>query len=97
MTFTQQLVKEMEVLREVLRSDETLSHVHLRIEIEGRLEGDLKLTFGVGTYGVEVSSGSNFDSAIAEFLRRRGWNERHNALCLPKVQVAEEAPSAPSE
>ena len=58
--------------------------IELTIELEGRVDGDLMLTYKIGEYGHQVS-GRNLDELVTEYLRRKGWDERHQPLCLPNA------------
>lgn len=59
----------------------------ITIEAEGRLDGDLKVTFHVSEkWGDGVVKGNTLEDVFIEFLRRRGWNEQHQPLCLPNVK-----------
>jgi hypothetical protein len=86
------LLEELARVKEKLRQDETLSGLTLTITATGRMDGELSVTFAVADYygGKSVEAGS-LAPAIAEFLRRRGWNARHAPLCLPNVRAREEA------
>lgn len=77
------LLEEVERAKAKLRKDETLGGFTLKIEATGRLDGETKITFEVADYygGQRVEAGS-LAPVLAEFLRRRGWNEKHGALLL---------------
>ena len=63
-------------------SDRNLSSMNFTIEIEGRPDGELKLSYGLGRYVTDVK-GNNLAAVVAEFMRRHGWQERHDPVALP--------------
>lgn len=58
-----------------------ISRLDFTLCIEGRPDGDLKISYGLGEYGSEVK-GDFILAVLDEFLRRKGWSDRHNPLCL---------------
>lgn len=76
-------------IRGRLREQESISHFTFRIEAEGRLDGDVVLSFSLGEYGPEVR-GSALDPVMQEFLRRYGWNAHNVPLCLPNAGVTDD-------
>lgn len=63
-----------------------VKHLTIGIDTEGRVDGDWKITYQVGErYQSNSVSGNTLDDVFKEFLRRRGWNESHQPLCLPNV------------
>ncbi len=73
-------------------SDANINHMHMEIEISGRVDGgDLKIKYSLGEYGGTVEGGDLL-SVIAEFLRRKGWTERNAPLALepPEAHILTE-------
>lgn len=67
-----------------------LSRINIAIETEGRIDGDLKITFRVSEgYGENLVKGNTLEDVFLEFLRRKGWNGQHQPLCLPNVDDGE--------
>jgi hypothetical protein len=63
-----------------------VSRMDLSITIEGRVgDGDLEIKYGLGEWGADVKGGT-LAPVVQEFLRRKGWNESHAPLCLPRVE-----------
>ena len=83
--FETRLLDELSRLKERLRADESLCRMTLTICAEGRMDGDLQVTFKLGEY-TEIVEGGDLESVTQEFLRQRGWSQRHAPLCLPNVQ-----------
>ncbi len=82
------LLEEVARLKESLRRDESLTGFTLEITATGRLDGDVSVSFKLGDYyGLGSVSAGQLAPAREEFLRRRGWQERHTALCLPNASV----------
>ncbi len=80
------LLEAVARLKESLRVDESLTGFMLEITATGRLDGDVSVTFKLGDYyGLGSVSAGGLASVAEEFLRRRGWQERHAPLCLPNV------------
>ena len=85
------LLEELAKLKEKLRVDESLSGFELTIRAEGRLDGDLEVSFELGDrYGLGSVKCGSIAAAREEFLRRRGWSARHAPLCLPNVGASKE-------
>lgn len=85
--FETRLLSELARVKEALRRDESLNRMTLLILAEGRMDGDLLVTFKLGEYSESVEGG-RLDAVLAEFLRQRGWSARHAPLCLPNVSNA---------
>lgn len=65
------------------------NRLDLTIEIEGRiLDGELKITYGLGAYGKEVEGGT-LDAVVDEYLRRAGWKAQNAPL---EISAGEEIP-----
>jgi len=47
------------------------------------------LSFALGRYSEEVR-GDGVANVLEEYLRRKGWNQRHAPLCLPNVDSSPE-------
>lgn len=57
------------------------------VEISGRCDGDVMLTYHIGSkYGSNRVSGQKVKEVLAEHLRRIGWTERNDPICLPKPE-----------
>lgn len=73
------------VLRTALGNTD-VSHMTFDLHIEGRtLSGDLELVYELSEYSYNGNTvkGNSIEPILEEFLRRRGWIERHQPLCLP--------------
>lgn len=84
-TLEHALIEEVRSIRARF-AEANVSDLRLAIEIHGRvLSGDLEITFRCGfDYGNEQAAGGDLTATVEEFLRRKGWNNRHAALCLPR-------------
>ncbi len=83
--FVKQAYKIRETLAKAKGGDPICSHFMFMMKIEGRvLDGDLKMSVNMGEYGESVK-GNAVDITLREFLRRLGYEEKHNTLCLPSV------------
>lgn len=89
----QALIEEVRAIRAQF-AEANVSDLRLDIEIDGRvLSGDLQITFRCGSdYGYEQAAGGDLSAVVDEFLRRKGWNNRHAALCLPRCAPPAEQP-----
>ena len=86
-SFEGALKREIKRVREQLRQCDALSNFSLTIHAEGRLhEGEVKLTFGLGSWNNEVK-GDALNAVIEEFMRRNGWEALHapKALAYNKI------------
>lgn len=90
--FETRLLSELARVKETLRRDASLHRMTLVICAEGRMDGDLLVTFKLGEYAESVEGG-RLDAVLAEFLRQRGWSQRHAPLCLPNAQERAELPA----
>jgi hypothetical protein len=61
-------------------------HLHIEISAEGRIDGDLKITYHCRNHYDTNVSGNTLEDVFVELLRRNGWAERHQPLCLPNVE-----------
>ncbi len=70
-------------IRTSLQRMDSLHSMLFRIEIEGHIhEGDLKVSYGLGSsYSPDVT-GDSIQEVTEEYLRRKGWNERHAPLSI---------------
>lgn len=84
---TKQISATLITLQEELRQIETLHEFGLRIKIEGRTEGDLKLAYSLApnNWDNDPVKGHNLDAVVAEFKRRHGWEKLNGTplLCKP--------------
>jgi hypothetical protein len=68
-----------------LFDERDLSHLRFDIEVNGRVQGDLKIEFKVtdSLYGGDAQTrGGNIQSVVDEFFRRKGWKAINDPLCL---------------
>jgi hypothetical protein len=90
--FETALVQEVKRIREKLSQVESISSFQLEIEITGRVhEGDLEVRFKLGqlySTGGQVKGGS-IEPVVLEYLRRFGWDEKHQVKLIPVFESAE--------
>lgn len=60
-----------------------IGHMELKIEVSGRVHGELKLSYKVCENYDEGVKGSDLMAVLDEYIRRRGWKERNAPLALP--------------
>lgn len=76
-SFTGALKREIKLLRERLKRDESMSSFTLQIEASGRVQSgevQLKFTLSPNTYiSGEAVYGSSLNAVTDELMRRRGW------------------------
>ncbi len=93
--FEQAVLDEVARLRYQFASLD-LSNLHFAVRADGRVDGEnikIKFTVGDNSYGSDTVNGNSVDEVLREFLRRKGWTERHDGLSLPYVnQAQDEAP-----
>lgn len=79
-------VKEAYHIREKL-AEHDLSSFHLEFEISGRVStGDLKFLVKLGdSCYSNVVEGNSSQAVLDEYLRRKGFADKHDALCLPSI------------
>ena len=68
------------------------SYFKLEIDAAGRVqEGDVKITYSLSDsiYGSNKVDGSSIEAVTTEFLRRKGWSERHAPLELEAPRTLE--------
>lgn len=81
-TFEQALAKAVAGVRAEL-ADANINSMGLTIECEGRtMEGEIKITFSLGKLYDTRTKGDTLDAVTTEFLRRNGWQRRHDSLRL---------------
>lgn len=81
-TFEKALAKAIAGVRAEL-ADANINSMALCIECEGRvMEGEIKVTFALGKIYDTKTRGDTLDAVTAEFLRRNGWQRRHDSLRL---------------
>ncbi len=73
-------------LKTELGKCESIQHFIFQITAEGRVDGEVVLTFALGRYSEEVR-GDSVSAVLEEYLRRNGWSARHAPLCLPNVEA----------
>jgi hypothetical protein len=83
------LLEEVARVKERLKEASiSLSGFTLEIHASGRLDGDVEVSFAVsGLYGEQECKAGQVSAAVEEFMRRKGWTERHAPLCLPNVSA----------
>ncbi len=82
--FEQAVLDEVARVRGKLQPHD-LSHFQFTIKAEGRVQdGDVKVVFALGEYSETVRANS-VDAALTEYMRRHGWEQMHDGLCLPSV------------
>ena len=74
-------------LKTELGKCESIQHFTFQITAEGRVDGEVVLTFALGRYSEEVK-GDSVNAVLEEYLRRNGWSARHAPLCLPNVEAS---------
>lgn len=80
--FEKAVVEEIKRIRSILSEDERAYQFHFQINAAGRIhDGEVLITFGLGEYSPSVSANS-VDECVYEWLRRNGFNKRHNGLVL---------------
>ena len=82
-------IKEMAAyIRSELQQIEELPTLSFTIDISGRVhDGEIKINFALGNTYSEGGcvKGGNLDEVIREYLRRFGWDKRHQPLELSYV------------
>lgn len=80
--FEKAVVAEVKRVREILQRDEDMTSFAFKIEANGRVhDGEIKITFGIGSYSVTVEA-NNVDGAAREYMRRRGFDQLNSGLVL---------------
>ena len=73
-------------LRDQLSKETSLSSLHLSIEVQGRVDGELKISYQLGTSYYDdhstTTKGNDLNDVVEEFIRRGGWNRNHAPLCI---------------
>ena len=81
-SFEGALKREIKRVREQLQKVESISAMHLEIQVAGNIhEGDLKLTYRLGQYA-GVVEGDSLLPVVEEFMRRHGWEKVHTPLAI---------------
>lgn len=82
--FEQAVLDEVARVRSKLQPHD-LSHFHFEIEASGRVQdGEVKVVFSIGEYAGTVRANS-VDGAVTEYMRRHGWEQINDGLCLPSA------------
>ena len=60
-----------------------LSHLRFEVKVQGRVHGDLKVSFSMSdaSWGGDVE-GHSIQPILLELFRRHGWNKRHTPQAL---------------
>ncbi len=83
-SFERAVLEEVARVRSALQPHD-LSHFCFIIEAEGRVQdGDVKVVFKLGEYSGSVRANS-VDAMVKEYLRRNGWEQVNDGLCLPNA------------
>lgn len=72
-------------IRSELSKVESISRFSFEIEIEGRIDSDLKIGYRLGIDYESGITGNNIAAVVDEALRRRGWNQEHKPLMISHV------------
>lgn len=92
----EEVIKEMAAyIRNELQQLEDVSSLDFNIMINGRVhDSELKITFEIGsTYSKGgVVSGGSVDAVLHEYMRRFGWDLKHQPLMLSHSATNEEIP-----
>lgn len=81
-------IKEAYRVREVM-NQHNVSYFGLKFKMNGRCaSGDLKFEIGItgSEYGSNEVTGSSTEVVLEEWLRRNGYEKKHQALCLPSIR-----------
>jgi hypothetical protein len=75
--------REVKAIRAALAVCETISYINLTIDINGPVDGDVKIEYKLSksSYGTGVT-GSNIRETLAEFLRRNGWDSTNKPIAI---------------
>lgn len=82
--FERAVLIEATRLRELFASHDQ-SYLLLEVKVSGPVDHDsLKVTFRVGsdTWGESSVEADTVEAAAAEYFRRKGWKQNHDALKL---------------
>lgn len=82
--------KVVEIRNELAKLD-GIHRMELTIKAEGRIDGDLEISYSVGVnYDADVKGNSLF-AVVVEAKRRRGWNDLNQPKAISFVQAEKEA------
>ncbi len=75
-------------------SEANIGNIRLDIEASGRVNaGEILVTYKLGEqYGSNTPEGHRLAPVLDEFMRRKGWNERHKPLALPPPPSNDDEP-----
>ena len=72
-------------IQEELKEIDTIHRFSFTIEAEGRVDGDIKIGYRVGTdYESSVVAGT-VSAALVEAMRRKGWTDSHSPKMISHV------------
>lgn len=83
-SFTEALVETVRNYRD-RAAQAGLRTLCISIDIEGRVDGDFKIAYEVREKYETSVKGNTLEDVFKEMLRRKGWQELHQPLCLPNV------------
>lgn len=88
--FEAAFIKEQYRVRKIL-ADHDVNNFYFSISADGRtMTGDVKVEFKLGKQSYsEPVRGNSVDAVLDEFLRREGFEKKHDSLCLPSVAPQE--------
>jgi len=88
--FEAAFIKEQYRIRKTL-ADHNVSNFYFSASADGRtMTGDIKIEFKLGKQSYsEIVKGNSVDAVLDEFLRREGFEKKHDSLCLPSVAPQE--------
>ncbi len=97
-SFEGALKREIKRVRKELQKVDDLSSFSLKMEVKGRVhEGDVKLSYGIGSeYGTEVT-GDSLNAVLDEYLRRHGWKKVHEVKALSYEKIPSDDSVEPEE
>jgi len=76
-------------LQNTVKTVESIHRFTFAIEVEGRTDGDLKITYRIGTDYDSTTAAGTIAAALTEALRRRGWQEANAPICISHVTSEE--------
>lgn len=89
------LVEAIKSIRSHLQRCEDLRDFEMTIEASGRLhEGEVKITYNLGSYYNSAVKGGRLEPVITEFARRHGWQKANAPVCLTFSETVEREDAA---
>ena len=84
-TFDRAAAGLAEALRSELRDYEDIHNVNLELDIDGRVDGDLRIGYRLSLNYENSTKGGKLAHVLAEAVRRFDWCKTNAVVCLPKV------------